>query len=129
MLLPDLGIGLESERQKLSKRRDGAKPDIWNPDEFSNYGNNRTELKDKQLDRACKLFNRELEYRGSDEPARKLIVQVAADLGRINWQNTLNTTDNFIVYAVDTELVDFRRNLKLTVPTKQLAKLKAAKLI
>ncbi len=73
-------------------------------------------------------MNRELGYKGSNEPARKLIIQVAADLAKVDWSGKLNTTEDFIVYAVDTDLADLRKNLKLTVPPKQLAKLKAAKL-
>jgi hypothetical protein len=130
LLLPELGIGLDSDRHARLKRggRD-AKLDIWDPEEFPIYANNRTALKDKALEQACDLYNRELEYQGSDEPARKLILQVAADLAKVNWDGKLQTTDDFIVYAVDTDGVDFRKNLKLTVPPKQLAKLKAAKLI
>jgi hypothetical protein len=130
LLPPELGIGLDSERQARLKRggRD-AKRDIWNPEEFSLFAKARTAFqgRDKELDRACHLFNRELEQEGSDEPARKLILQVAADLGKVDWSGKLNTTDDFIVYAVDTDGADLNRNLKLIVPPKKLAKLKAAK--
>jgi hypothetical protein len=46
-----------------------------------------------------------------------------------DWKGKLNTTDDFIVYAVDTDGADLRKNLKVSVPPKQLAKLKAARLI
>jgi hypothetical protein len=132
LLLPELGIGLESERRALLKAggRD-AKLGIWEPEQFSLFAKERTALqfRDKQLDRACELFNRELDYKGSDEPARKLILQVAADLAKVDWAGKLNTTADFIVYAVDTYGNDLRKNLKLSVPPKQLAKLKEAKLL
>ena len=130
LLLPELGIGLESDRQARLKRggRD-ATLEIWEPEEFSIFANNRTELKDKALDRACDLYNRELESNGSVEPARKLILQVAGDLARMDWKGKLNTTEDFIVYAVDTDLADLRKNLKLTVPAKTLAKLRTAKML
>jgi hypothetical protein len=130
LLLPELGIGLDSERRAHLKRggRD-AKLDIWDAVNFSMFANNRTALNDRELERACDLFNREMEYKGSDEPARKLILQVAADLAKVSWKGKLDTTDDFIVYAVDTDGADLRRNLKLTVSPKQLAKLKAAKLL
>ncbi len=94
-------------------------------------GSSRTALmgRDKKLDKACDLYNRELEYKGSNEPARKLILQVAADLARMDWNGKLKTTDDFIIFAVDTDGADLKKNLKLSVPSKQLAKLKAAKLI
>lgn len=132
LLLPEPGIGLESERQAILKRggRD-AKLDTWQPENFSLFAKENTILmdRDKKLDRACDLYNRELEYKGSDEPARKLILQVAADLAKVNWKEKLNTTDDFIVYAVDTYGADLKKNLKFSVPSKQLAKLKASKLI
>jgi hypothetical protein len=123
---------LESERQTILKRGDRyAKLDIWQPESFSNFATDKTILmdRDKSLDRACHLYNRELEYKGSDEPARKLILQVAADLAKMDWKGKLNTTDDFIIYAVDTDGADLRKNLKVSVPPKQLAKLKAARLI
>jgi hypothetical protein len=130
LLLPELGIGLDSERQARLKRgsRD-ARREIWNPAEFSLFANARTALqdRDKELDRACHLFNRELEHEGSDEPARKLILQVAADLAKVDWSGKLNTTEDFIVYAVDTYGADLYRNFKLSVSSKKLAKLKATK--
>lgn len=130
LLPPELGIGLEADRRARLKRggRD-AKLDIWDAVNFPMFANSRTALKDRELDRACDLFNRELEYKGSDEPARKLILQVAADLAKVDWKGKLNTTDDFIVYAVDTDGADLRKNLKVSVPPKQLAKLKAARLI
>jgi hypothetical protein len=132
LLPPELGIGLESERQaRLKKGGPDAKFDIWMPEEFSLFANERTALqfKDKLLDRACELFNQELAYKDSDEPARKLILQVAADLAKVDWTGKLNATDDFIVYAVDTYCNDLRKNLKSSVPAKLLAKLKKAKLL
>jgi hypothetical protein len=132
LLLPELGIGLDSERQaRLKARSRDARLAIWAPEEFSLFANDRTALqgRDRELDQACDLFNRELEYKASDEPARKLILQVAADFAKADWTGKLNTTGDFIVYAVDTYGNDLRKNLKLSVPPKLLAKLKVAKLL
>ena len=128
LLLPELGIGLDFERKaRLKGGGHDAKRDIWNPEEFSLFANARTALqgRDKELDRACDLFNRELEHKDSDEPARKLILQVAVELAKVDWSGKLNTTDDFVVYAVDTDGADLNKNLKLIVPPKKLAKLKA----
>jgi hypothetical protein len=132
LLLPQLGIGLDSERQaRLKAGGRHVKLDIWDPGEFSLFANEHIALegRDKELDRACDLFNDELEYEGSDEPARKLILQVAADLAKVDWTGKLKTTEDFIVYAVDTDGADLKQNLKVSVPAKQLSKLKAAKLL
>jgi hypothetical protein len=130
LLLPELGIGLERERQARLKR-DGrkAKHSIWEPEEFSLYANNRTSINDKELERACDLYNRELQYDGSYTPARKLILQVAADLAKVDWTGRISTTDDFIVYAVDTDGMDLHKNLKVSVSPKLLSKLKASKLL
>jgi hypothetical protein len=130
LLLPELGIGLESERRaRLKRGGPEAKLDIWEPEQFSVFANTRTALKDKKLEQACDSYNRELEYNGSQEPARKLILEAAKELAKMDWSGKLNTTDDFIVYAVDTDGADLHMNLKLTVPPKQLARLKAAKLL
>ena len=130
LLLPELGIGLESERQeKLKENPREARWSIWVPEAsmFSVYANSRTALNDPKLDKACELYNRECEYKDSDEPARKLILQVAADLAKLDWKGKLNMTDDFIVFAVDTYGNDLKKNLKLSVPPKTLARLKKAK--
>jgi hypothetical protein len=122
------GVTTKSLAKEIRVRLANTKFHIWNPEEFSIFANKQTELKDKDLDRACDLYNRELEYDGSDEPARKLILQVTSDLAKMDWSGKLKTTDDFIVYAVDPDLADLRKNLKLTIPARQLAKLKVAKL-
>jgi hypothetical protein len=130
LLLPELGIGLESERQAVLKRGGkGAKLDIWDPSTFSMFANNRTALNDKALARACDLFNEQLKYEDSDEPARKIILEVALDLAKVDWKKKLDITEDFIVYAVDTDGADLKKNLKRSVSAKQIARLKAAKLL
>jgi hypothetical protein len=75
------------------------------------------------------LFNQELERKGSDAPARRLLNEVATKLGKADWSGKLNTTDDFVVYAVDFELGDLKKNLKFSVPVERLKKLKAAKML
>lgn len=129
-LPPELGIGLESERQaRLKQGGKDAKLDIWDAETFSLFANKKTMLDAKELMAACDLFNREMERQGSDEPARQLILDATRALAKLNWSGKLNTTDDFIVYAVDTDGVDLRKNLKASVSPKLLAKLRAAKLI
>jgi len=84
---------------------------------------------DKKLQQACDFYNRLLEKKGDNAPAHKLLNIIAAELGRMDWTGKLNTTDDFIVYAVDTDLADLHRNLKQSVPADRLKKLKAAKML
>jgi hypothetical protein len=126
----EIGFGLEVERQEwLSKHGPTARQKIWNPAEFKHYGKKPTQLRDKRLDKLSSMLNQELERRGSDAPARRLVNEVAAKLGKADWSGRLNTTDDFVVYAVDFELGDLKKNLKFSVPGERLKKLKAAKLL
>ena len=126
----EIGFGLEAERQEwLRKHGPKARQKIWNPAEFKHYGKKHTQLRGKHLDKLSSMFNQELERRQSDAPARRLLNEVATKLGRTDWSGKLNTTDDFVVYAVDFELGDLKKNLKISVPTERLNKLKTAKLL
>jgi hypothetical protein len=127
---PMLGVGLDSERQaRLKKGGKDAKLDIWEPEQFSNFAKENTEFSDKKLERACDWYNRLLEKKGTNAPAHKLLNEVATELGNMDWTGKLNITDDFVAYAVDTDGADLQKNLKQSVPTERLKKLKAAKLI
>lgn len=70
-----------------------------------------------------------LERKETNTPARTLLNKVASDLGMLDWNGKLNTTDDFVVFAVDYEGSDLVKNLKKSVPAKTFARLKAAKMI
>ncbi|MEU4474959.1 hypothetical protein [Micromonospora sp. NPDC023888] len=55
------------------------------------------------------------------EILRRLLCAVAARLNRRDWSATLPVTDDFVVYAVDLELVDLERNLTDCLPPDRLA--------
>jgi hypothetical protein len=130
---PMLGIGLDSERQsRLKKGGKDAKLDIWEPEQMSLFAKEKTDeviFNDKKLQQACEYYNRLLEEKGDNAPAHKLLNEIAAELGRMDWKGKLNTTDDFIAYAVDTDLADLQKNLKQSVPADRLKKLKAAKML
>jgi len=128
---PLLGVGLDSERQKWTRTKGrAAKEFIWNPAEFSHYETRQTSLPtDKKFEKACEWYNQLLEERGSDKPAHELLNRIASDLAKLNWKGKLNTTEDFIVFAVDYEGADLKKNLKASVPGRILSRLKAAKLL
>lgn len=125
---PSLAIGLDSERKKwIRTKGKAAKEFIWNPAEFRIYETEKTVLPtDKKFEQACDWYNQLLEKKGSEKPARDLLNQVATDLAKLNWKGKLNTTEDFIVFAVDYEGADLKQNVKASVAPKLLAKFKAA---
>ena len=128
---PSLGIGLDSERRKRVRTNGNAAKDfIWNPAEFRHYETKQTTLPvDKKFEQACEWYNQLLEKKGSDKPARELLNRIVRDLAKLDWNGKLKTTDDFVVYAVDYEGGDLKKNLKKSVPPKVLSRLKAAKLL
>lgn len=129
-LPPCLGIGLESERNGwLKAHGKDAKHTIWNPAEFKHYEKDHTQLDDDELGEACEWLNGELENKGSHAPAKRLLVEVAAELNKLDWSKIAKVTPDFVVYAVDFELGDLNKNLKKIFPAKKVAALKAAKLL
>jgi hypothetical protein len=128
---PSLAIGLDSERQNwIRTKRKAAKEFIWNPEEFRQHETKKTSLPDdKKFERACEWYNQLLDRKGSDKPARELLNQVARDLAKLDWNGRLNTTDDFVVFAVDYEGGDLKKNLVKSVPPRILSRLKAAKFL
>lgn len=120
---PVLGVGLESERmawvEQYGKR---VWQLIWNPAEFKHFATLALQVSDPELDENCLLLNQQLKLKGFVTPGRKLLNDVAARLMTADWQ--LAITPDFVVYAVDLELGNLRKNLKASVPAPRLAALK-----
>ena len=120
---PTIAIGLESQRQKwLKKNGEEAKEMIWNPEEFTHRGK---EIDDEDYEQACEWYSDAMEERTSDAAAVKLINEIAADVGKLNWKRLAKMTDDFVVFAVDLEGADLQKNMKKSVPATVLKKLKA----
>lgn len=130
VLPPCLGIGLDSERQQwIRANGKDAKDLIWNPAEFIHYEKPHTQLKDKELDKACEMLNDALRPRDNFSPAVELLNNVATELGKMDWKGSLNTTADFVAFAVDFELGELKKNLKQSVPAAKLARLHKAGLL
>jgi hypothetical protein len=65
----------------------------------------------------------DLDSAAGSEVGRRLLCSAAARLNLRDWSDTLPVTDDFVVYAVDLELVDLRRNLTDCLPPERLAML------
>lgn len=129
-LPPVIGVGLEKERQHwLATGGRDARGLIWNPAEFSRYEDGTLSITDEERDETCHLFCQIALSKGYTWCERKLLNEVAAKLNELAWRKILPVTDDFIVYAVDFEGADFKRNLKDGVTAGKLQQLKRVKLI
>jgi hypothetical protein len=129
-LPPLLGLGLEQERRAcLEEHGRRAREFLWNPAEFAHFDTPALALDDPDLESLCDRFNAELDAKGSWEPARKLLNSVASQLRTLDWGGKIDTTPDFVAYAVDLELADLQKNLKASVPEALLAELKSNRLL
>jgi hypothetical protein len=128
---PMLSIGMESERQLcLSKDPKKAKQLIWSPDELQHrLSKPRCLPTDKKFEKACELFNRLMDERGSEKPAIDLLNQVAKQLGAAKWSGKLPVTDDFVVLACDFEGCDLSENIRKSASLKALKSLKKQGLV
>ena len=130
ILPPQIGIGLESERARWSAEHGKiAKEWIWNPANFCHYEKPHTHLRDDALEEACDLLNSHLTERDSLAPAVRLLVEVAAQLNNTPWPDNVRKTADLVVYAVDLELGNLRKNMKACISPERFADLKNRKLI
>jgi hypothetical protein len=125
-LLPiTLGLGLERERELQVGRygfgMDTAKYAIWGPAEFAHYGMSEpafdfTPYLDANTVGSYDLLNQQLHLMGTTLPAEAMLNRVAVRLMKQDWSGLLNTTSDFVVYAVDYELRRLEYNLEATMP-------------
>jgi hypothetical protein len=126
-LPPMIGVGLESERQRwvASKGAKAASSLMWNPAEFLRYEDGTLSLNDDELTEACQTFCQIALSKSDLHSAVRLLCNVAGELGRRDWRGSLRVTDDFVVFPVDLEGDDLRKNMKACVPTAKLKRLKA----
>jgi hypothetical protein len=120
-LPPMIGLGLERERRTwIREHGRRARGFIWNPAEFTHFDTPPLSVEDPDLEKACRRLNEQMDLKGTCEPARKLLNSVAAASMQVDWSGKVQTTPDFIVYAVDLELTDLKKNLQGTVPAPLL---------
>jgi hypothetical protein len=120
-LPPSIGIGLESERAAwLQEHGKDAKQYLWNPAEYQNF----RDIASEAVEEACRPVNQECRLRDSWKEARRVLNEVARDLGGMDWTGVLATTEDFVAFAVDLELSEFRQNIKASARPEVLEALK-----
>ncbi|MFG2049807.1 hypothetical protein ACGFIW_20560 [Micromonospora sp. NPDC048935] len=121
-LVIDISAATADERAELASIEARA---AWSPADFE--ASTGIDLGDTEPSR---LVQQELALLDADdddvaagsEIGRRLWCGVAARLNVRDWSATLPVTDDFVVYAVDLELVDLERNLTACLPPNQLTK-------
>ncbi|MGW4682613.1 hypothetical protein ACWEOS_29475 [Micromonospora taraxaci] len=66
----------------------------------------------------------DLDAAAGSEVGRRLLCAVAARLNLRDWSDTLPVAEDFVVYPVDLELIDLKRNLADCLPPDRLARLR-----
>lgn len=90
----------------------------WFPSEMSD----QAEVDLSAVADSARLLAQELALACREELGRELLCAAAAELNFIDWQGILPVTDDFVVFAMDLELVDVDRNLQACVPPERLAR-------
>ncbi len=98
---------------------------MWNPAEFSNYAGDTatwdlTDI-DPELARAVRAIPENDD--GAAARARITLNRAARRLQRLDWPTIAPVTDDFVVFAVDYELVDLEDNFSHSVPAPLRKKL------
>jgi hypothetical protein len=112
--IPTIGLGLADESEGILIP-EGKIPDteewLWNPAEFSTHGDPQLQVRSidvKDLDRKLRSYY----IQGEDIDFRAVYNRVAAKLNKLDW-SPLPIARDFIVYAVDNDLVDLNENFAL----------------
>ncbi|MEU7590246.1 hypothetical protein AB0A95_28625 [Micromonospora sp. NPDC049230] len=120
-LVIDVSAATADERAELASLEARA---AWSPADFA--ASTDVDLGDTEPSR---LVQQELTVLDADDDdvaagsaiGRRLWCRVAARLNLRDWSATLPVTDDFVVYAVDLELVDLERNLAACLSPERLA--------
>lgn len=72
-----------------------------------------------------RVLAQELALSGQEELGRQLLCEAAAELNLMDWRDFLKVTEDFVVFAMDLELMDVDRNLSACVPPDRLARPRA----
>ena len=94
---------------------------MWNPAEFSGYRDGTVDWDlaaiDAALARALAAIPEETDDPDdAAERGRTMLNRAARRLQRLAWQAIAPVTDDFVVFAVDYELMDLTDNMRHSVP-------------
>jgi len=120
-LPPRVALGLERDRQAWVSDIDDAETlrrMVWNPAEFSTYRNGTVSWEladiDPELARAIRAIPESAD--AAAEHAEVTLNRAARRLQRLDWHSIASVTDDFVVFAVDLELIHLEENFRYSVP-------------
>ena len=124
-------LGETGDRARVIKAGDGVDYDLWAPDEVrTRAGNVTLFLEDQALDEACKLHAKLMSMKDSYAAGRKVLRDVAKALNDFHWTSVIDTSEDFIVAAVDnTGHRDPKKDIKGCIPAERFTALRKAGLI
>jgi hypothetical protein len=123
---PGVSVCFESERQAWLDKGDPERwYDLWHLGGFRGFDENCLPFDDDDLTVAFDLLNTELERLADTRPAVEMLLQVAAELNKLDWSQWAPVTPDFCVVATDGELAELSQNLKNTAPKRSFEAFKA----
>ncbi|MDP2711310.1 MAG: hypothetical protein Q8O56_08825 [Solirubrobacteraceae bacterium] len=129
-LPPNVAIGVERDRRAWIQQihdSEMLRLTVWNPAEFSSYAGESLggrPLSEIDVDLARTLDAIPENCAEAARQGRVTLNRVARRLQKLDWRSICPVSDDFVVFAVDFELVDLEDNLRFSVPValhRQLA--------
>jgi len=122
-LPPTVGLGLQRDRQAWMDSIEDVqtlKLMVWNPAEFSNYRDRTVTWDLAEIDPDLARAIGAIPDHDGDvaERGRGTLNRAARRLQRLDWPLIAPVTDDFVVFAVDYELMDLDENLRHSVPAR-----------
>jgi hypothetical protein len=129
-LPPRLAVGLESERQALiSRKGKTAKEVIWIPAGFGGYKPGKIALSGPDLEYDSERLLQMILMKEALWIPRRMLNEIAQELNGRSWRGLMPVTDDFIVYAFDSDGGDFAKNIKEGVPEAKRKLLRSRRLL
>jgi hypothetical protein len=129
-LPPRLAVGLESERiVRIARKGKGAKDVIWEAGKFGRYKPGKIGLVAPDLDYDSQKLHQMILMKEALWIPRRLLNEIALELNGRSWRGLMPVTDDFIVYAFDSDGDDFDKNIKEGVPEAKRKLLRSRRLL
>jgi hypothetical protein len=119
---PYIVLGPESHRQQLLNSGDpDARYYIFTPVMDARPDNGLwLEITDPETLEACQRLEQEIQTGEKWTTATRILREVAAALTRYDWTDILDTTTDFVVFAIDHEMDDLEAALRASVSKEQI---------
>jgi len=114
MSLPKVVVGLERERRRVLEAG-GSAEDLFNPAGLELFDADALDLADPSLLTCSEELAMSLASDADYDKVQKAWVRLAKALNDVDWGPGLETSDGFVVLAVDDEVADLETNARATL--------------